>query len=140
MMIPNRLIWILVGVEGRAGRKGSPSVKFLEGGFFPPSFILCQATCKFPRFPNSPVGAPQWTQESCPDLHLAVQALCPPGDRRLQATQAQSGVWALGGQQWWSQRGFDTKSQPFVSQAFYLGKLKAIFNHHVLQDLSPHGR
>lgn len=115
-------------------------MKFLEGGFFfspPPSFLLCQATCNFPRFPTSPVDAPQWTQESCPGLHLAVQALCPPGGRRLQATQAHLGVWALGGWRWWSQRGFNTKSQPFVSQVFYLGKLKAIFNHHVLQDLSP---
>ena len=62
--------------------------------------------------------------------------------RRQEAPGHTSPGGGLGfrGQQQWSQRGFDTKSQHFMSQAFYLGMLKATFNHHVLQDLSPHGR
>lgn len=114
-------------------KKRQPFHEVPGRSFFSP--ILFTLLVNF-RDSRPPFGVPQWTQESCPGLYLAAQALCPPGGRRLQATQAQSGFWALGGQQWWSQREFDTKSQPFVSQAFHLGKLKAISNH-VLQDLSP---
>ena len=99
-------------------------MKFLEGGFFLHPLYSVRLLVNF-QDSRTPTGLSR-----------------PVSTRRQEAPGHTSPGGGLGfrGQQRWSQRGFDTKSQPSVSQAFYLGTLKATFNHHVLQDLSPHGR
>lgn len=114
-------------------------MKFLEGGFFLHPLYSVRLLVNF-----QDSRTPLWEFPSGP--RKAVPACIwlsrPVSTRRQEAPGHTSPGGGLGfrGQQRWSQRGFDTKSQPSVSQAFYLGTLKATFNHHVLQDLSPHGR